>query len=277
MLLIDLIERRFSMFSKESIKESVKEKYGKIAADSGYECGCSCCGKDEKLDYAIVGDDYSKLDGYVPEADLGLGCGLPTQHADLSEGDTVIDLGSGAGNDVFIARRIVGAGGYVIGIDMTEEMIEKTRKNNREFGYENVEFRLGDIEGLPLDDECADVVVSNCVLNLVLDKEKAFSEIFRVLRSGGHFCISDIVLQGNLPEVLKKSAELYAGCVAGALQREQYLEIIKKTGFTKVQIRASKRIQIPEAVLETYLKKDEIAVFMKADVGIFSITVVGYK
>jgi arsenite methyltransferase len=265
------------MSNRKSMKEIVKEKYGKIAADSEVGCGCSCCGKDEKLDYAIVGDDYNKLDGYFPEADLGLGCGLPTEHADLSEGDTVVDLGSGAGNDVFVARRIVGASGYVIGIDMTEEMIKKARKNNQKLGYENVEFRLGEIEDLPLDDESADVVVSNCVLNLVPDKEKAFAEIFRVLKYGGHFCISDIVLHGNLPEVLTKSAEMYAGCVAGALQQEQYLEIMKKTGFTKVQIRVSRKIQIPEVVLEMYLKKDEIAVFKKANVGIFSITVVGYK
>lgn len=258
------------------MKEIVKEKYGKIAADSEYECGCSC-GTDDKLDYAIVGDDYKKLDGYVAEADLGLGCGLPTEHADLSEGDTVVDLGSGAGNDVFIARRIVGKSGHVIGIDMAEEMIEKARKNNQKLGYDNVEFRVGDIEDLPLDDESADVVVSNCVLNLVPDKEKAFAEIFRVLKSGGHFCISDIVLHGNLPEVLKKSAEMYTGCIAGALQREEYLGIIKKTGFKNIQIREYKRILIPEPVLETYLKKNEIAVFKKANVGIFSITVVGYK
>lgn len=265
------------MSSGKDIKEMVKSKYGKIAVESTGNCGCSCCNGDSKLDYAIVGDEYNALDGYIPDADLGLGCGLPTQYADITEGDTVIDLGSGAGNDVFIARRLVGERGRVIGIDMTEEMIQKAEKNNEKLGFTNVEFRLGEIENLPISDGVGDVVVSNCVINLVPNKEKAFNEIHRVLKPGGHFCISDIVLRGILPEALRKSAEMYAGCVAGALQQDEYLGCIKKAGFSNVEIKSSKTIQIPDSVLEVYLKGDEIAMFKKSNVGIISITVVGYR
>ena len=265
------------MSSGKDIKEMVKSKYGKIAIESADNCGCSCGNGENKLDYAIVGDEYNSLDGYVPDADLGLGCGLPTQYADITEGDTVIDLGSGAGNDVFIARRIVGEKGRVIGIDMTEEMIQKAEKNNEKLGFTNVEFRLGEIENLPISDGIGDVVVSNCVINLVPNKEKVFNEIHRVLKPGGHFCISDIVLQGILPEALRKSAELYAGCVAGALQQDEYLGCIKKAGFSNVEIKTSKTIQIPDSVLKLHLKEGEIAVFKKSNVGIISITVVGYR
>ena len=265
------------MADTKKIKDMVKEKYGSIAADPEDQCGCSCCSSDQSVDYALVGDEYQNLEGYVPEADLGLGCGLPTQYAGIAEGNTVVDLGAGAGNDVFIARRIVGDKGRVIGIDMTEEMIEKAKKNNEKLGFSNVEFRLGEIENLPVKNDSADVVVSNCVINLVPDKRKVFSEIYRILKPNGHFCISDIVLQGDLPESLKKSAELYAGCIAGALQENDYLEIIKETGFSKLEVKTSKRIDIPEVVLNTYLDEDQVAAFQESNVGIFSITVVGYK
>ncbi len=265
------------MSDTKKIKDMVKEKYGSIAADAENQCGCSCCGSDQSVDYALVGDEYQELEGYVPEADLGLGCGLPTQYAGIAEGDTVVDLGAGAGNDVFIARRIVGEEGRVIGIDMTEEMIEKAQNNNEKLGFSNVEFRMGEIENLPVQNDFADVVVSNCVINLVPDKRKVFSEIYRVLKPNGHFCISDIVLQGDLPESLKKSAELYAGCIAGALQENDYLEIIKETGFSNLEVKTSKRIDLPEVALNTYLDEDQVAAFQKSNVGIFSITVVGYK
>ena len=265
------------MASKKEILEMVKKKYGEIAAQSDSECGCSCCGPDEKVDYSIMADEYKELDGYVPDADLNLGCGLPTQHAGIKEGNTVIDLGSGAGNDVFIARRLVGDSGHVIGIDMTREMINKAEKNNAKLGFTNVEFRLGEIGSLPIEDNQGDVIVSNCVLNLVPDKEKAFSEIFRVLKPGSHFCISDIVLKGELPEKLRESAELYAGCIAGALQEEEYLGIIEKTGFSKIEIKTRKAIKIPDEVMEAYLKKEQISAYKESNVGIFSITVVGYK
>ena len=222
-------------------------------------------------------DEYDHLDGYVADADLGLGCGLPTEHAGIKKGDTVLDLGSGAGNDVFVARAIVGNEGKVIGLDMTEEMIDKAKKNNAKLGYKNVEFHLGDIEQMPFDNNIIDVVVSNCVLNLVPDKKKAFAEIYRILKPGAHFCVSDIVLKGELPAGLKKSAEMYAGCVAGALQQDEYLSIIKETGFANIEIKKTKVIELPDDVLKEYLNDSEVKLFRKNNIGIISITVVGYK
>ena len=222
-------------------------------------------------------DDYTKMEGYVAEADLGLGCGLPTEHAGIKKGDTVVDLGSGAGNDAFIARSIVGEEGKVIGIDMTEDMIGKAVSNNFKAGYKNVDFRLGDIENIPLDNNVADVVVSNCVLNLVPDKEKAFSEIYRILKPGAHFCVSDIVVQGEITEELKKSAEMYAGCVSGALQQEEYLGIIHQAGFRNVEIKKTKRIELPAELLKDFLSETGIRDYKENLKGIFSITVTGYK
>jgi arsenite methyltransferase len=222
-------------------------------------------------------DEYDNLEGYFADADLGLGCGLPTEHAGIKKGDTVVDLGSGAGNDVFVARSIVGVEGKVIGLDMTEEMIEKANANKIKVGFKNVEFRLGEIESMPLENDTADVVISNCVLNLVPDKRKAFSEIYRILKPGAHFCVSDIVLKGELPEGLQKSAEMYAGCVAGAFQQDEYLGTIKETGFKNVEIKKTKVIELPDDVLKEYLNDSEIEKFKMDNVGIFSITVVGYK
>ena len=215
------------MNNETQLKELVKEKYGAIATQTKEQnlsscCGAtsSCCGDDV---YNIMADDYTKLEGYNADADLGLGCGLPTEYAQIKEGDIVIDLGSGAGNDAFIARRIVGEKGKVLGIDFTEAMVNKARINAEKVGYNNVEFRLGDIEDMPVTADYADVVVSNCVLNLVPNKHKVISEIFHVLKPGAHFSISDIVLNGNLPAKWKEVAELYAGCVSGAIQKENYL------------------------------------------------------
>lgn len=269
------------MSSPNELKKIVKEKYGEIAkVSSGAGC-CgpvsSCCGDSTALNFTMIGDEYKNVDGYVAEADLGLGCGLPTEYAGIKIGDTVVDLGSGAGNDVFIARAIVGEEGRVIGIDMTEQMIEKAKINNAKLGYENVEFRFGDIEEMPLQNNFADVVVSNCVLNLVPDKKKAFSEIYRILKPGAHFCVSDIVIQGELPDGLKKSAEMYAGCVAGALQIDEYLDVIKNAGFKDIEIKKSKKINLPEDLLINYLSKEGIKEYAKSLKGIFSITVVGYK
>ena len=269
------------METANELKQVVKEKYGEIAKASKVSGCCgpvsSCCGDSQTADFTMIGDEYKNIDGYVAEADLGLGCGLPTEHAGIKRGDTVVDLGSGAGNDVFIARSIVGDEGKVIGLDMTEEMIEKANINNSKLGYNNVEFHLGDIEQMPFENNIADVVVSNCVLNLVPDKRKAFSEIFRILKPGAHFCVSDIVLKGELPEGLQKSAEMYAGCVAGALQQDEYLGTIKETGFNKVEIKKTKVIELPDDVLKEYLNDSEIGKFKMNNVGIFSITVVGYK
>jgi len=265
---------------QNEIKEMVKEKYGEIAKNSTSCCGpTSCCGtKSNKIiGYSIMQDEYDHLDGYVAEADLGLGCGLPTEFAGIKKGDVVIDLGSGAGNDVFVARAITGEEGKVIGIDMTEAMVEKANVNKEKLGFQNVEFHLADIEAMPLEEATADVVVSNCVLNLVPDKQKAFSEIYRVLKPGGHFCVSDIVIQGELNESLKQSAEMYAGCVAGAVQKDAYLGIIAQTGFKNTEINKTKVIELPDSLLKDFLSEKELEDFHKRNIGIFSITVTAYK
>lgn len=269
------------MESANDLKQVVKEKYGEIAKASKESgcCGPTCCGGDDSkiVGYTVMKDEYDHLKGYVAEADLGLGCGLPTEYAGIKEGDTVVDLGSGAGNDVFVARAIVGDTGKVIGLDMTEEMIDNANKNNAKLGYKNVEFKLGDIELMPFKNNLADVVVSNCVLNLVPDKEKAFSEIFRILKPGAHFCVSDIVIQGEMTEELRKSAEMYAGCVSGALKQDEYLKIIEEAGFKNVEIKKSKKIDLPDVLLKQYLSEAGLEEYKRNLKGVFSITVVGYK
>jgi SAM-dependent methyltransferase len=222
-------------------------------------------------------DDYSSLKGYVPDADLGLGCGLPTEFAGIQTGHVVIDLGSGAGNDAFVARHLTGPEGKVLGIDFTESMIQKARENAEKLNFHNVEFRYGDIEDLPVNNEVADVIVSNCVLNLVPDKAAVMKEMFRVLKKGGHFSVSDIVIQGDLPEALKKSAEMYAGCVAGAIQKDTYLELLQKSGFEEVNIQRQKTISLPDDILNQYLDSAAIEAFKASETGIFSITVYGRK
>lgn len=229
------------------------------------------------MDYTIFADNYDNLSGYVPDADLGLGCGLPTEFAKIKSGDTVVDLGSGAGNDCFIARAVTGAEGKVIGIDMTEAMIDKARENARKLGYDNVEFFLGDIEAMPLPDHTADVVVSNCVLNLVPNKTAALAETCRILKPGGHFSISDVVIMGNLPPGLQEAAEMYAGCVSGAMQKADYLDLIAKTGFSNIQIQKEKAITLPPDILAQFLNAEEAAGFNDSGTGIFSITVYAEK
>jgi arsenite methyltransferase len=266
--------------SSEQLKEIVKEKYSQIAEQSKGTNESSCCGATcgcSTVDYVVMADDYSKLKGYAPDADLGLGCGLPTEFALINEGDTVVDLGSGAGNDCFVARSIAGETGKIIGIDFTEKMIAKARANADKLGYKNVEFRQGDIENMPIVGGVANVVVSNCVLNLVPDKRQAFVETFRILKKGGHFSVSDIVLVGELPEGLRKSAEMYAGCVAGAIQKEEYLGIIKEVGFRDIKIQKERRIELPDEILSDYLSESEIKEFKKGKSGIFSITVYAEK
>ena len=267
------------MDDKLKIKEIVKEKYGSIALKEEGKQACSCCCGDvsDAEIYTTFSQDYSKLDGYVKDADLGLGCGIPTDAADLQQGETVVDLGSGAGNDVFIARRTVGPQGRVIGIDMTEAMIERARENARKLGAENVEFRLGDIENMPVDDNTAHVVVSNCVINLVPDKLKAFQEIYRILRPKGRFAISDIVLEGALPAKIRAAAEMYAGCVAGAMSRDAYLGIAAEAGFENISIKKEKVYVIPDSILLLYLTQEEIEEFNNSGVQIISITIYGEK
>jgi len=224
-----------------------------------------------------MAEDYAKLEGYVKDADLGLGCGLPTEFAQIKEGDTVVDLGSGAGNDAFVARSITGVSGKVIGVDFTEKMIDKARTNAEKLGLNNVEFRFGDIENIPITAGVADVVVSNCVMNLVPNKKRAFEETFRILKNGGHFSISDIVIVGELPAALRESAEMYAGCVAGAIQKEDYLHAIKEAGFSNIKIQKEKKIGLPDEILLNYLSEDELASYHKNQIGIYSLTVYAEK
>jgi arsenite methyltransferase len=267
------------MKNSEILKNIVREKYTQIAHQDKAVNQSSCCGAGGSSTevYNIMTDDYADLQGYNREADLGLGCGLPTQFAKIQPGDTVIDLGSGAGNDCFVARHETGETGKVIGIDFTEAMIKKARTNAEKLGYNNVEFRQGDIEDMPLSDEVADVVVSNCVLNLVPDKQKVIAEIFRVLKPGGHFSISDIVLVGDLPEALREDAEMYAGCVAGAIQKEEYLGYVRKARFEAVSIQKEKAIVIPNDILAKYLSEEEIHSFKNGKTGIYSVTVFARK
>lgn len=267
------------MKTELELKQIVKEKYSEIALQSKERNETSCCGAAGSCtnDTAVMAEDYAQLPGYVADADLGLGCGLPTEYAQIKEGDTVLDLGSGAGNDCFVARSIVGESGKVIGVDMTEVMIEKAKRNAAKLGYGNVEFRLGEIEDLPLASNRVDVVVSNCVLNLVPDKEKALAETFRVLKPGGHFSISDIVLSGQLPEGLQQDAAMYAGCVSGAIEREAYLDIVRKVGFVNVQVQKQRRITLPDEILLQYLSPQDLESFKDSGTGIFSVTVYAEK
>lgn len=267
------------MPTDEQLKELVKQKYSEIALQDKESNMSSCCGAGgcSTEVYNIMSEDYSTLNGYNADADLGLGCGLPTQFARIKSGDVVVDLGSGAGNDCFIARHETGVTGKVIGIDFTPAMIEKARQNAEVRGFNNVEFRQGDIEQMPITSNAADVVVSNCVLNLVPNKYGVFKEIFRVLKPGGHFSISDVVLMGALPDGLRKDAEMYAGCVSGAIQKEVYLELIQTNGFENIIIQKEKSIVIPDDILIKYLSKEELDAFKSGDTGIFSITVFAQK
>jgi arsenite methyltransferase len=263
----------------EQLKHIVKEKYSEIAEQDRDLNASSCCGATgcSTIDSAIMAEDYTQLQGYAASADLGLGCGLPTEYAFMKEGDTVIDLGSGAGNDAFVARAVVGPTGRVIGIDFTEKMIEKARINAEKLGLNNVEFRFGDIEKLPVSANTANVVVSNCVMNLVPNKTKAFEETFRILKPGGHFSISDIVLRGELPKGLRQNAEMYAGCVSGAIQQTEYLLTIKEAGFVHLQIQKEKKITIPNEILSLYLEGSEFEKYKSGELGIYSITIYAEK
>jgi len=267
------------MSTDAELKELVRQKYSEIALQDKETNQSSCCGSGgcSSEVYNIMSDDYTTLDGYNADADLGLGCGLPTQFARIKKGDVVIDLGSGAGNDCFIARNETGETGKVIGIDFTAAMIDKARQNAEKLTYPNVEFRQGDIEKMPVTANIADVIVSNCVLNLVPNKDGVFKEIYRVLKPGGHFSISDVVLIGQLPEALRKDAEMYAGCVSGAIQKEVYLELIHSNGFTGVVVQKEKPIVIPDDIFSKYLNEEEIASFKSGNTGIFSITVYAEK
>ena len=267
------------MDTNSELRETVRKKYSEIATLSSSCCQPSCCAGEgaAKPDYTMIGDAYDGVSGYVADADLGLGCGLPVEHAGLKAGQTVLDLGSGAGLDVFIARNEVGDTGQVIGVDMTAEMIARARENAQKSGFENVEFRLGEIEHLPVLSDSVDVVISNCVLNLVPDKHAAFAEIFRVLKPGGHFCISDVVSTRQLPEWLKGVAEAYAGCVSGAIPKNDYLAIIDDAGFSQVRVANERRIEVPQDLLSDALTREQLKSLAGSDLHVLSVTVTAVK
>lgn len=267
------------MNTSEELKDLVRRKYAEIAQQDKATNASSCCGAGgcSTEVYNIMSDDYTTLEGYNPDADLSLGCGLPTEFAQIKPGDTVLDLGSGAGNDCFVARAATGPDGRVIGVDFTPEMIVKAKENARKLDYQNVEFRQGDIEALPLSACMVDVVVSNCVLNLVPNKRQALSEVLRVLKPGGHFSISDVVLVGELPSAIQGAAEMYAGCVSGALQEDEYLGIIQDLGFEEITVQKRKPIVVPDDILSNYLSAEKLADFKAGGTGIFSITVFARK
>lgn len=266
--------------SSDALKQTVREKYAEVARQNQEDAGCcstspqACC---ESAGINSLADSYAGIEGYAQEADLGLGCGLPTQFAHFQEGQTVLDLGSGAGNDCFIARREVGASGKVLGVDFTPEMNERARRNAEKLGYENVHFLEGDIDALPLEPDTVDVVVSNCVLALAPDKLRTYREVMRVLRPGGHFSISDVVTRGELPEAMRKDASLYAGCIGGAIDHCAYRAIIDEAGFTEVTVQQFKPKPLPESLLDEHLQPEEKARWQKEEAGIFSITVFGKK
>ena len=249
----------------DALRRSVREKYAAVARGAGLSCcSPSVTGDGASTEINMIGAAYDGVDGYVEVADLKLGCGLPVEHAGLAPGQTVLDLGAGTGLDAFVARRVVGEEGTVLGVDFTPEMVRKARQNAAALGYENVHFEHGDVEALPFADASADVVVSNCVLNLVPDKARAFAEAFRVLRPGGHVCVSDVVSRGELPETVRASAELYAGCVAGALEREAYLGIVRDAGFEGVEVVAERPIDLPDGLLPDGAEAPLLSVTVRA-------------
>jgi arsenite methyltransferase len=269
------------MDAKQSseLKQIVKEHYSEIAEQSERKAASTCCDSSCgcSSDVDVMVEDYTNVKGYVKEADLALGCGIPTEFAKIKAGDIVVDLGAGAGNDCFVARSIVGESGKVIGLDMTEKMIAKANANNAKLGFSNVKFVLGDIETMPIESNIADVVVSNCVLNLVPDKRKAFAEMFRITRPGGHFTVSDIVLEGSLPERLKDVAVMYAGCVSGAIQKTEYLKLLEEAGFRNISVVKSRNTTLPDDLLLQYVSGKELQEYKNSGAGIFSITVYGDK
>ncbi|WP_316979275.1 arsenite methyltransferase [Shumkonia mesophila] len=261
------------------IKTLVRERYADAATRASGCCGpSSCgCGSGPGTGVDMIGNAYSQVEGYVAEADLGLGCGLPTRHAAIRAGETVLDLGSGAGIDCFVARRETGDSGRVIGVDMTPEMIARARQNAAKLGYGNVEFRLGEIENLPVEAGAVDIVISNCVLNLVPDKAAAFAEMFRVLKAGGRFCVSDIVSSVALPAPIREAAALHVGCVAGAIVEAEYLALLGQAGFTDVRVVEAKPIPLPDDLLGRYLDARGLEAFRASGTELRSVTVLGTK
>lgn len=224
------------MMDEKEIKEFVKDRYSKIAAKEDSYCSCSS-GKESTIQQAKdAGYTMEDIKSIPEDAVFGLGCGNPTALAELKEGEVVLDLGSGGGIDVFLAANKVGAGGKVIGVDMTQEMVETAVKNAKEGKYENVEFKLGEIEDLPIENDSIDVIISNCVINLTPDKLTAYKEAFRVLKESGRILVSDLVTEGEIPEDIKRSFQAWSECTAGAMEKQAYLDTIKEAGFSDIKI-----------------------------------------
>lgn len=239
---------------ENEIKKQVRARYARAAKDKASccapsPCGCGAAGGSEETSSRLVGYSAEELKAIPEDADLGLGCGNPAALAALKKGETVLDLGSGAGIDCFLAARQVGPSGRVIGVDMTPEMIDRARENARTGGYQNVEFRLGEIENLPAPDGSVDVIISNCVINLSTDKPRVFREASRVLRPGGRMMVSDLALKKPLPRAIRESVEVYVACVAGALVKDEYLAAIRKAGFKDVEV-VSEKVFPAELVLD---------------------------
>lgn len=259
--------------SADDLKSTVRAKYAALATADDSCCGPSGSGE-AGLD-VDMSEDYA--DAIATDADLDLGCGRPTDHAGLQPGERVLDLGSGAGMDAFVARRTVGPDGHVHGVDFAEEMVAKARANADTLDYDNVTFGVGDIEALPVESGAFDVVLSNCVLNLVPDKEAAFAQMHRALRPGGRFSVSDVVHAGALPDGLREAAELYVGCVAGAMERDMYLDRLREAGFSDVHIATEKPISLPDELLAEHLGAAELDRFRAGDAALQSVTVVGRR
>jgi arsenite methyltransferase len=268
------------MRTDDETRALVRERYAAVAREAESCCGPASCGCGPEMapdGLNVIGDAYAGVAGHLADADLNLGCGVPTRHAALRPGETVLDLGSGAGNDAFIARHEVGTEGRVLGVDMTSEMIAKAQANAAKLGYDNVEFREGQIEQLPVDPGSVDVVISNCVLNLVPDKGRAFAEMFRVLRPGGRFCVSDIVATAELPAAVREVAALYVGCVAGAMAEQTYLTLLESTGFHDVRIAEAKPIPLSDEALAAFMSTGDIAAFRASGIALKSVTVLGTR
>ena len=250
--------------AKEDTKDTFKNK---IATNNS---GCCCENKN-------FSENYENVKSYEPIANLGLGCGIPTDFANIKKGDTVFDLGSGAGNDCFVVRRIVGDSGRVIGVDCAKEMIGLSRQNCGNLGYNNVVFVLAEIEKLPFADNAADVVISNCVMNLVPDKKKAYSEIFRVLKPGGHFSISDIIIYGELPEKIRNATSKNTACIGGAMSKDEYLQVVENAGFKNIQIQKERTVNIDDGELLLYVSYENLEEFHSSGAGIGSINIYAEK
>ncbi len=264
-----------------NLKDKIKDSYTQVLSNQAI----GCCGQtsNQSQNYGCgshdntFAEDYSNQPGYHEEADYGLGCGIPINFAGISEGDIVLDLGSGAGNDAFIASTLTGSEGRVIGVDITPAMIEKANKNKKKLQAHNVEFRLADIEELDIKEGSVDVVISNCVLNMVFDKLATYQSIYKVLRPGGHFSVSDIVMSVALTENLKNITALYAGCIAGAATKDQYLEIIKEAGFRDIAIKSEKVIDLPDEFMLRHVTAEELFEYRASGNEVLSITVNGWK